>query len=100
MKAAFIISGVLGLVVWPFVMLAGVMLMDAPEVPLAAEVVRRIAAYSAILTPVVWIVALVLAVIEAKKKKRPIVLRACAAAPYAAAGLHAFSLVVLFTLPQ
>jgi membrane protein DedA with SNARE-associated domain len=100
MKAAFIISGVLGIVVWPFVMLAGVTLMDAPEVPIAVEVLRQIAAYSAILTPAVWMGALVLAVIEAKKKKRPNVLRAYAAAPYAAAGLHAVSLVVLFTLPQ
>lgn len=100
MKAAFIVSGVLGLVVWPFVMLAAVMLMDAPDVPLSTEILRQIAVYSALLAPVVWLGSLVFAIVEAKRKKRPKVLRACVVAPYAAAGVHALSLALLFTLPQ
>jgi len=98
-KVAFIISGVLGFLVWPTVMLAAVMLSDQPDVPLRTEVMRQIIICSAVLPPLVWVLALILAVIEGKKEKRPRRLRAyAAAAPYAAAGVHALALVALFTL--
>ena len=100
MKTAFIVSGVLGFLIWPIVMMAGVMLMDAPDVPLRTEILRQIAAYSAMLVPPVWIAALVLAIIESRRRKRPRVLRAYAIAPYAAAGIHALALVALFTLAK
>lgn len=100
MKRAFIISGLLGVTIWPVVMIAGVMLMDQPNVPLRTEILRQIAAYTVLLPPVVWIAALVLAIIETKRKKREGRLRAYAAAPYAAAGVHGLALVVLFTLAK
>jgi membrane protein DedA with SNARE-associated domain len=98
MKKAFIISGVLGFFVWPVVMIAAVMLGDQPDVPVRTEVLRQIAFYTALLPPIVWIVALILAIIEAKKQKRPRRLRTYAVAPYAAAGVHALALIALFTL--
>lgn len=98
MKTAFIVSGLLGFFVWPAVMIAAVMLTDQPEVPFHTEVLRQVAAYSSLLAPIVWVVALILAIIEAKKEKRPRVLRAYAVAPYAAAGIHVLALVALFTL--
>jgi membrane protein DedA with SNARE-associated domain len=98
MKKAFIISGLLGFFVWPAVMIGAVMLTDQPEVPFRTEVLRHVAAYSALLAPIVWVVALILAILEAKKEKRPRVLHAYAVAPYAAAGIHVLALVALFTL--
>jgi hypothetical protein len=98
MKTAFIVSGLLGFFVWPGVILAAVMLSDQPDVPYRTEVLRHIAAYSALLAPIVWLVALILAIFEAKREKRHRVLRAYAVAPYAAAGIHMLALVLLFTL--
>jgi hypothetical protein len=100
MKKAFIVSGVLGFVVWPVVMIAAVMLSDQPDVPLRTEVLRQIAYFTSLLAPIVWMVALVLAIFEAKKEKRPKVLRACVVAPYAAAGIHVLALVALFTFAK
>jgi membrane protein DedA with SNARE-associated domain len=100
MKIAFIISGVVGFFVWPVVMIAGVMLMDQPDVPLRTEILRQIAVYTVLLPPVVWVAALVLAIIESKKKKRAVFLRGYAIAPYAAAGVHALALVALFSLAK
>jgi membrane protein DedA with SNARE-associated domain len=98
MKTAFIVSGVLGFLIWPIVMAAGVMLMDAPNVPLRTEILRQLAAYSAILVPPFWVAALLLAIIESRRRKRPRFLRAYAIAPYAAAGTHAIALIALFIL--
>ncbi|MEZ5413845.1 MAG: hypothetical protein R3F03_05965 [Opitutaceae bacterium] len=98
MKIAFIVSGVLGFFIWPAIMLAGIMLTDAPDVPLRTDILRQIAAYSAMLPPPIWLVALILAIVESKRKKRQKLLRAYAIAPYAAAGIHGLSLVALFTL--
>jgi hypothetical protein len=98
MKKAFIISWLLGFFVWPAVMIGAVMLTDQPEVPFRTGVLRQVAAYSAFLAPIVWVVALILAILEARKDKRPRVLRAYAVAPYAAAGIHVLALVALFTL--
>jgi hypothetical protein len=98
MKTAFIVSGLLGFVVWPAVMIGAVMLSDQPDVPLRTEVLRQIAYYTSLLAPIVWVVALVLAIFEVKKEKRPKVLRAYIVAPYAAAGVHVLALVALFTL--
>ena len=100
MKIAFIVSGVLGFFVWPAVMIAGIMLTDAPNVPLRTEILRQIAAYSAMLPPPVWVVALILAIVETRRKNRPKFVRAYAVAPYAAAGIHALSLVALFTFAK
>lgn len=83
---------------WPVVMIAAVMLTDQPEVPFRTEVLRQGAVYSALLAPVVWIFSLIFAILEAKKERRPRVLRAYAVAPYAAAGIHVLALVALFTL--
>lgn len=98
MKTAFIVSGGVVFFVWPIVMISAVMLTDQPEVPFHIELLRQIVAYSALIAPIVWVVALILAIIEAKKERRPRVLRAYAVAPYAAAGIHMLALVALFTL--
>jgi membrane protein DedA with SNARE-associated domain len=98
MKTAFIVSGVLGLFIWPGAMVAGAMLFDTENVPPHAEMLRQIAFYSMLPAPLIWVAALVLAIIESKRRKRPRVLRAFAIAPYAAAGVHALALVALLNL--
>jgi hypothetical protein len=96
MKAAFIVSGILGFFIWPGVLLAGAMLFDTEHVPPRAEMLRQIALFSALLAPVIWVAALVLAIVESRRKKRSKFIRAYAIAPYAAAGVHALALLALF----
>ena len=76
------------------------MLMDQPDVPLRTEILRRFAVYSALLTPLVWLVSLILAVVETRRRKRQRLLRIYTVAPYAAAGFHVFTLVALFTFAK
>ena len=97
-KTAFIVSGILGFVVWPFFMMAGVMLLDNPNAPLFTDVLRWIAVGTVLPPPLVWIVAFVSALGESNGRNRSRVLRAWILAPYAAAGVHALALVALFTL--
>ncbi len=54
--------------------------------------------FTAILPPVVWIVALALAILESKRGNRPKFISRCITAPYVAFGFHFLSLVMLFTL--
>lgn len=100
MKIAFIVSGLLGLVVWPFVILAGIMVLDEPNVPLRTEILRQVAVFSVLLPLPVWVAALVLAIFESKKKKRQRLLRGYAIAPYAAVGIHGLALIALFALAE
>lgn len=98
MKAAFIVSGLFGFFIWPAVMIAGVMLMDQPDVPLRTEILRQIALYTVLLPPPVWLAALIAAIVESKRKNRRSRMRAYAVAPYAAVGIHGLALLSLFTL--
>lgn len=86
--ALWIISG-LGLVIaWPFAGMMTAFSYDAPTVPLYFEVIRWLLGFTLFSIPLVWIVALVLSIIEARKKKRPEVLVRFAWSPYIAAGAH------------
>ncbi len=100
MKSAFTISGVAGFLIWPACAAAAV--MGASAAVEEGIPINRILGYfawsTAMLPPLVWIAAFVLAMLESKRGNRPNFISRCIAAPYVAFGLQILSLVMLFTL--
>ncbi len=100
MKSAFTISGIAGFLIWPVFAAAAVMGASAAVeggIPMN-RVLGYFAWFAVILPPLVWVVALVLAVLESKRGNRPKFISRCIAAPYVAFGIHILSLAMLFTL--
>ncbi|MDF3057030.1 MAG: hypothetical protein K0R17_1245 [Rariglobus sp.] len=96
MKLAFVISGILCILIWPIFLLGAVMLMDTEHLPGRIEVLRWIVFYSAVLVPPVWIISLTVAVREFGRMRRSRWIRTCIIAPYAAAATHFSAIAVLF----
>jgi hypothetical protein len=86
--APWIVSGLGLVIIWPFAGMMTAFSYDAPTVPLYFEIIRRLLGLTLFAIPLVWIVALVLFIIEARRKKRPEVLARFAWSPYIAAGAH------------
>ena len=69
---------------------------DAPTVPFYFEIIRGMLAITLQAIPVVWIVALVLSIIEVRRKKREKLLNRYAMSPYVAAGAHLLVWIAAF----
>ena len=85
---AWIASGVALVLIWPFAALMTGFAYDAPTVPTYFEIIRLLLALTLLATPLVWVVALVLSIVEIRRSKRESLLMRYALAPYWAGGAH------------
>ncbi len=95
-KTPWIVSGLGLFFAWPFIGLMTAFAYDEPTVPAYFEIIRILLMVTLVLIPVVWIVALVLAIIETRKRNREKWLKYYALAPYWAAGAHLLVWIAAF----
>src|SRR3954465_5954953 len=95
-KSAWIVSGLGLVIVWPLAGMMTAFAYDAPTVPRYFAFVRVLLAVTLYIIPLIWILAFILSIVEARRKMRDVLLKRYAMAPYFAAGAHLLVWVAAF----
>jgi hypothetical protein len=77
----WLMSGVSLVTIWPFAAMMTTFAFDNPNVPFYEEIIRAILGVTLLAFPIVWFVALILSIVEARGQRREKLLRRYAAAP-------------------
>ncbi len=77
----WLMSGASLVTIWPIAAMMTTFAFDNPNVPFYEEIIRAILGVTLLAFPMVWFVALILSIVEARGKRREKLLRRYAAAP-------------------